>query len=83
MAEYKYVSLLELETEKKSLKNDFENMKSNIIKLETDTNQMKNNLNALSGALQFVDRLILKANELKDTGQRGLEADTKKKIKKK
>ena len=72
MAEYKYVTLLELESEKKGLKNDFETLKSNIVKLESDVIQMKSNLSAMSGAIQVIDRLISKAIADKDEGFRGM-----------
>jgi len=72
MAEYKYVTLLELENEKKGLKNDFETLKSNIVKLESDVVQMKSNLSAMSGAVQVIDRLINKAIADKDEGFRGM-----------
>ena len=49
MAEYKYVTLKELETEKLGLQNDFETLKSNILKLESDIIKMKSNLNVKKG----------------------------------
>ena len=51
MAEYKYVTLKELEGEKLVLKTDFDTLKSNILKLESDISQMRNNLSAVSGAV--------------------------------
>jgi|TARA_B100001093_G_scaffold250187_1_gene239708 hypothetical protein len=72
MAEYKYVTLKELEAEKLVLKTDFDTLKSNILKLESDIAQMKNNLSAVSGAVQVIDRLIQKANNEKDEGFRGM-----------
>jgi hypothetical protein len=72
MAEYKYVTLKELEGEKLVLKTDFDTLKSNILKLETDISQMRNNLSAVSGAVQVIDRLIQKANNEKDEGFRGM-----------
>ena len=72
MAEYKYVTLKELETEKFGLQNDFETLKSNILKLESDIIKMKSNLSAFQGAVQVIDRLIEKANTEKDEGFRGM-----------
>ena len=72
MAEYKYVTLKELEGEKLVLKTDFDTLKSNILKLESDISQMRNNLSAVSGAVQVIDRLIEKANTEKDEGFRGM-----------
>ena len=71
MAEYKYVTLKELEGEKLVLKTDFDTLKSNILKLESDISQMRNNLSAVSGAVQVIDRLIEKANTEKDESFRG------------
>ena len=50
--------LKELESEKDKLTNDFEEMKKNMQKVEVELNQMKNNLNALAGAIQLTNKLI-------------------------
>ena len=50
--------ILILEEERNKLTTDFEDMKKNIQKVETDLMQMKNNLNALAGAIQFSNRLV-------------------------
>ena len=50
--------LEELESEKDKLTNDFEEMKKNMQKVEVELNQMKNNLNALAGAIQLTNKLI-------------------------
>ena len=47
-------------------------LKSNIVKLENDSNQMKSNLSALSGAIQVIDRLISKSITERDEGFRGM-----------
>mgnify|MGYP001162379969 FL=1 len=44
--------------EKKNLVAEFETLKANIIKVEGELGKMKANLNALSGAVQFADKLI-------------------------
>ena len=50
--------LEELEEERNKLTTDFEDMKKNIQKVEADLMQMKNNLNALAGAIQLSNRLV-------------------------
>ena len=58
MAKFNYIMLEELESEKDKLTNDFEEMKKNMQKVEVELNQMKNNLNALAGAIQLTNKLI-------------------------
>ena len=58
MAELNYLTLNELEYEKDKLVNDFNELKEKIIEVEKTSNTMKNNLNALSGAIQQSEKLI-------------------------
>ena len=58
MSKMKYIMLKELEEERNKLTNDFEEIKKNIQKVEVELNQMKNNLNALAGAIQLSNRLV-------------------------
>jgi|TARA_X000001036_G_C20251913_1_gene632525 archaellum component FlaC len=58
MAELNYLTLNELESEKDKLVNDFNELKEKIIEVEKTSNTMKNNLNALSGAIQQSEKLI-------------------------
>ena len=58
MAKLNYVMLDELEAERVKLTTDFEDMKKNIQKVEVELNQMKNNLNALAGAIQLSNKLV-------------------------
>ena len=58
MAKLNYIMLEELEEERNKLTTDFEDMKKNIQKVESDLMQMKNNLNALAGAIQLSNRLV-------------------------
>ena len=58
MAKLNYIMLEELEEERNKLTSDFEEMKRNIQKVETELMQMKNNLNALIGAIQLSNRLV-------------------------
>ena len=58
MAKLNYIMLDELEAEREKLTADFDEMKKNIQKVETELMQMKNNLNAIAGAIQFSNRLV-------------------------
>ena len=68
MANVFYVTLHELEEEKNQLADEFNKIKQNILNLEVDMNKMKNNLNALSGAIQETDKLITMAKEHGEKG---------------
>ena len=68
MANVFYVTLHELEDEKKLLTDEFNKIKQNILNLEVDMNKMKNNLNALSGAIQETDKLITMAQKHGEKG---------------
>ena len=48
-----------LTTEKETLQKDFDSLVDKIKKLESDTVQLKSNLNAVHGAMQLLDKLIL------------------------
>ena len=50
-----------LEVEKGKLKNDFDKGKDSIQKAEIEIGSMKSNLNALHGAIQQTEKLILMA----------------------
>ena len=63
MSKLFYITQKELEDEKKLLVNDFEELKNKIVSVETDVVRMKNNLNAISGAIQQSDKLIKIASE--------------------
>ena len=52
------IDLKTLQEEKTLLQKDFDEMKSNITKVEMDLVQMKANMNALNGAIQQTNRLI-------------------------
>ena len=80
MANVFYVTLHELEDEKQLLTEEFNKIKQNILNLEVDMNKMKNNLNALSGAIQETDKLITIA---KTHGEKGDWKVTEKAIKEK
>jgi len=54
------IDLQTLQEEKTLLQKDFDEMKSNITKVEMDLVQMKANMNALNGAIQQTNRLINK-----------------------
>ena len=63
MAKMKYIMLEELEEERNKLTTDFEEMKKNVQKVEVELNQMKNNLNALAGAIQLSNILVESAKK--------------------
>ena len=46
--------------ERKVLEEDFNTTKDRIAKVEKDLNNMKNNINAVYGAIQQIDKLIAK-----------------------
>ena len=50
-----------LKIEKEKLKNDFDKVKDSIQKAEIEIGSMKSNLNALHGAIQQTEKLILMA----------------------
>ena len=47
--------------ERKVLEEDFNTTKDRIAKVEKDLNNMKNNINAVYGAIQQIDKLIVLA----------------------
>ena len=49
--------------EKSLLQKDFDELRSRISKVEMDLNTMRNNLNALNGAIQQTNKLIKMAEE--------------------
>ena len=51
-----------LKDERKVLEDDFNTMSNRIKQVEKDLGQMRSNLNALYGAIQQVDRLLVKVN---------------------
>ena len=54
-----------LNEEKEKLTKEFNDLKAQITKFETDLGQMKSNLNAVHGAIQQTQRLIKIASENK------------------
>jgi len=52
-----------LQAEKGLLQKDFDEMRRNISRVETDLAQMKANLNAINGAMQQTNKLIKMAAE--------------------
>ena len=52
------ITLKELEGHRQKLSDDFDELKKNIGKLQTDLITMKGNLNALNCAIQFASNLI-------------------------
>ena len=57
------IKLEDLQAEKSLLQKDFDEMRRNISRVETDLAQMKANLNAINGAMQQTNKLIKMAAE--------------------
>ena len=49
--------------ERKVLEEDFNTTKDRIAQVEKDLNNMKNNINAVYGAIQQIDKLLAKVKE--------------------
>ena len=49
--------------ERKVLETDFNTTKDNIVQMEKDLGNMKSNLNAVYGAIQQIDKLLVKVRE--------------------
>ena len=49
--------------ERKVLEEDFNTTKDNIVQMEKDLGNMKSNLNAVYGAIQQIDKLLVKVRE--------------------
>ena len=49
--------------ERKVLEEDFNTTKDRIAKVEKDLSNMKNNINAVYGAIQQIDKLLVKVRE--------------------
>jgi len=47
-----------LQSERNTLKQDFDTLSARIAQVEKDLGQMKSNLNAVFGAIQVIDKLI-------------------------
>jgi vacuolar-type H+-ATPase subunit D/Vma8 len=56
------IDLKILQSERETLKNDFDNLTNRIAKVEKDLGSMRSNLNAVYGAIQQVDKLIKLSN---------------------
>ena len=52
------IDLKILQSERETLKNDFDNLTNRIAKVEKELGSMRSNLNAVYGAIQQVDKLI-------------------------
>ena len=54
------IDIVTLTDEKKALEVDFDKLGTNIKQVEVDLAQMKANLNAINGAIQQTDKLLIK-----------------------
>jgi len=57
------ISTSDLQAERELLVKDFEALSDRIKKVEVELAQMKGNLNAVHGAVQQIDKLIVKSGE--------------------
>lgn len=57
------INIDDLYGEKALLQKDFDELRNRISKVELDLNTMRNNLNALSGAIQQTNKLIKMSEE--------------------
>lgn len=57
------IDLKILQSERETLKNDFDNLTNRIAKVEKELGSMRSNLNAVYGAIQQVDKLIKMTND--------------------
>ena len=55
--------------ERKVLEEDFNTTKDRIVQVEKDLGNMKSNLNAIYGAIQQIDKLVVLAKDGKDKKQ--------------
>ena len=60
------IDLNTLTNQKLELQSDFNKLGANIKQVEVDLAQMKANLNAINGAIQMTDKLLLKVKEKKE-----------------
>jgi len=60
------IEKLEIEKERESLRLDFETINGNIKKMEGDLKTLRNNLNAVYGAIQQCDKFLATIKEKDD-----------------
>tara|TARA_B110000967_G_C18507921_1_gene374863 strand:+ start:88 stop:330 length:243 start_codon:yes stop_codon:yes gene_type:complete len=61
--------------ERKVLENDFNTTKERIVQVEKDLGNMKNNLNAVYGAIQQVDKLLTLVKPADDKKEMSVEKE--------
>ena len=66
------IDLKTLQDERVKLKKDFDELSSKITTIDKELNTMKNNLNALYGAIQQTDKLIKLDGVNSDDGEKQL-----------
>ena len=68
------ITIDELKSEKETLVKDFEAMSSRIKQVDSELAQMKSNLNAVHGAVQQIDKLILQSESKNEMPKQKAEA---------
>jgi len=68
------ITIDELKSEKKTLVKDFEALSSRIKQVDSELAQMKSNLNAVHGAVQQIDKLILQSESKNEMPKQKAEA---------
>ena len=68
------ITIDELKSEKETLVKDFEALSSRIKQVDSELAQMKSNLNAVHGAVQQIDKLILQSESKNEMPKQKAEA---------
>jgi len=68
------ITIDELKSEKETLVKDFEALSSRIKQVDGELAQMKSNLNAVHGAVQQIDKLILQSESKNEMPKQKAEA---------
>ena len=68
------ITIDELKSEKETLVKDFEALSSRIKQVDSELSQMKSNLNAVHGAVQQIDKLILQSESKNEMPKQKAEA---------
>ena len=67
--------------ERKVLEEDFNTTKDRIAKVEKDLNNMKNNINAVYGAIQQIDKLLVKVRDSSKEEKKSMPAEKEQALK--
>ena len=67
--------------ERKVLETDFNTTKDNIVQMEKDLGNMKSNLNAFYGAIQQIDKLLVKVRDSSKEEKKSMPAEKEQALK--